>query len=81
MYISKDGVLEQLTVLLLYAYTSHFDKRVMAVTEPMEKLHWLPMDQDTTPKGQPLHVLINKVIKGYFCDLFEEWSLRTCPIN
>ena len=33
-----------------------------------------------TPKAQPLDVLINKVWKGFYRDLFEEWSL-CCPLN
>ena len=64
MGISEDGVPDQPTGLLLDAYISHFDKRVKAVTEPMKKLYWLLMDGGTTPKGQPLDVLINKVLRG-----------------
>ena len=38
------------------------------------------MDGGITPKAQPLEVLINKVFKGLFRDLFEEWSLNA-PTN
>ena len=34
------------------------------------------MDSGITPKSQPFDVLINKVFKGFFRDLFEEWSLN-----
>ena len=34
------------------------------------------MDGGITPKAQLLEVLINKIFKGLFCDLFEEWSLN-----
>ena len=33
-----------------------------------------------TPKAQPFDVLINKVFKGFFRDLFKEWSLNA-PTN
>ena len=38
------------------------------------------MDGGITPKPQPLDILINKVFKGFFRDLFKEWSLNA-PIN
>ena len=38
------------------------------------------MDGGITPKSQPLDILINKVFKGFFRDLFKEWSLNA-PTN
>ena len=38
------------------------------------------VDGGITPKAQPLDVLINKVFKGFFHDLFKEWSLNA-PTN
>ena len=38
------------------------------------------MDGAITPKAQPLSVLINKFFKGFFRDLFGEWSLNA-PTN
>ena len=35
------------------------------------------MGGSITPKAQPLGVLMNKVFKGFFRDLFEEWSLNS----
>ena len=43
-------------------------------------LKWLMIDGGITPKAQPLDVLINKVFKGFFRDLFQEWSLNA-PTN
>ena len=43
-------------------------------------LKWLMMDGGITPKAQPLDVLINKIFKGFFRGLFEEWSLNV-PTN
>ena len=38
------------------------------------------MDGGITSKAQPLDVLINKVFKGFFRDIFKEWSLNA-PTN
>ena len=38
------------------------------------------MDGGITPKAQPLDVLINKFFKGFFRDIFKEWSLNA-PTN
>ena len=38
------------------------------------------MDGGITPKDHPLRILINKVFKGLFRDLFKEWLLNT-PTN
>ena len=38
------------------------------------------MDCGITPKAQPLDVIINNFFKGFFRDLFEEWSLNA-PTN
>ena len=43
-------------------------------------LKWLMIDGGITPKAQPLDVLINKIFKGFFHDLFKEWSLNA-PTN
>ena len=60
--------------LVLDAFTGHFENKFKAVTEPNDKLSWLMMNGGITPKAQPLDVLINKVWKGFYRDLFEEWS-------
>ena len=66
--------------LVLDDFAGHFDNKVKAVTEPNNKISWIMMDGGITPKAQPLDVLINKVWKGFYRDLFEEWSL-CCPLN
>ena len=33
-----------------------------------------------TPKGQPIDVIIGKMLKGYFLDLHDDYML-TCPVN
>ena len=52
------------------------DKKVEAHNSNHPFLKWLMMDGVITPKAQPLNVIINKVLKGFFRDLFEEWSLN-----
>ena len=66
--------------LVLDAFRGHFDQKVKVVTEPNELLDWLLMDGGITPKGQPLDVLLNKVFKGHFRDLFDSWPLNA-PVN
>jgi len=39
-------------------------------------LRWEIMTGGITPKAQPLDVLVHKIFKGYFCGLFESWSLN-----
>ena len=73
-------VLDKPAGLVLDAFRGHFDKKVKAVTEIIEELSWLLMDGGITPVAQPLDVLINKVFKGFFRDLFEEWALNA-PIS
>ena len=75
-----DGELQHPCGLVLDAFRGHFDQKVKAVTDPMDLLDWLLLDGGITPKAQPLDVLINKVSKGFFRDLFEEWCLQ-CPIH
>ena len=59
------------------------DRKSVVVTWRLPLLKWLMMDGGITPKSHPLDVLINKVFKGFFRDLFEEWSLNapTNPTN
>ena len=38
------------------------------------------MDGGINPKAQPINVIINKVFKVFFRDLFKEWSLNA-PTN
>ena len=71
--LDADGELLNNSGLVLDAFRGHYVKEVKAVTEPMEKLDWLLMDGGITPKAQPLDVLINKLFKGFYRDLFEKW--------
>jgi len=75
-----DGCLPEPSSLVLDAFRGHSDKKVKAVTEPMENLDWHMMDGGITPKAQPLDVMVNKIFKGLFRDMFEEWSLNA-PIH
>ena len=59
--------------LVLDAFARHFDNKVKAITEPTDKLSWLMMDGGITPKVQPLDVLIKKVWKVFYQNLFEDW--------
>jgi hypothetical protein len=77
---ANDRDLQEPAGLVLDAFRGHYAKEVKAVTVPMTQLSWLIMDGGITPKAQPLDVLINKVFKGLFRDLFEEWTL-SAPIN
>ena len=56
--------------LLLDAFRVHYEKCVKEYTEPMEIRDSLIMDDGITSKAQPLDVLINKVSKDYFRNLF-----------
>jgi len=76
-----DGKADYTSTILVDDFRGHSDKRVKERTEPMsDVLNWEIMAGGITPKAQPLDVLINKVFKGYFRDLFEAWSL-CAPIN
>ena len=72
----EDGTLKEPVGLVLDAFQGHFDKKVKARNANHPLLKWLMMDGGITPKAQPLDVLINKCFKGFFRDLFEEWSLN-----
>ena len=67
----EDGTLKEPVGLVLDAFRGHFDKKIKAHNANHPLLKWLMMDGDITPKSQPLDVLINKVFKEFFRDLFE----------
>ena len=79
----EDGTLKEPVGLVLDAFRGHFDKKVKAHNANHPLLKWPMMDGGITPKTHPLDVLINKIFKGFFRDLFEEWSLNalTNPKN
>ena len=76
----EDGTPKELVGLVLDAFQDHFDKKVKAHNANHPLLKWIMMGGGITPKAQPLDVLINKVFKGFFRDLFKEWSLNV-PTN
>ena len=65
---------------MLDAFLGHFDKNFKAHNANHPLLKWIMMDGGITPKDQPIDVLLNKLFKGFFQDLFEEWSLNA-PTN
>ena len=67
----EDGTLKEPVVLVLDAFRDNFDKKVKAHNANHQLLKWLTMDGGITPKAQPLDILINKVFKGFFRDLFK----------
>ena len=75
-----DGELQRPAVALCDAFSGHYDKKVKSQNKLHPLFTWLMMHGGITPKLQPLDVLVNKVVKGYFRDLFEEWSLNA-PTN
>ena len=72
----EDGTLKEPVGLVLDAFLGHFDNKVKAHNANHPFLKWLMMDGGITPKAQLLDVLIKKVFKGFFRDLFEEWPLN-----
>ena len=77
----KDGKADHCSLILVDDFRGHSDKRVKACTQAMGNiLKWEIMAGGITPKAQPLDVVINKVFKGFFRDLFEQWSLNA-PLN
>ena len=65
---------------MLDAFLGNFDNKVKAHNANHPLLKWLMMDGGITPKAQPIDVIIKKFFKGFFRDLFEEWSLNA-PAN
>lgn len=79
--INDDGTADHVSVMLLDDFSGHKSEEVKEKTVPMnDVLKWEIMAGGITPLAHPLDVLINKVWKGYFRDLFECWSL-TAPVH
>ena len=76
----KYGTLKEPVGLVLDAFRGTFDKKVKAHNANHPLLKWLMMDGGITPKAQPLDVLLKKIVKGLFLDLFKEWLLNA-PTN
>lgn len=71
----EDVEFTERTGVLCDAFKGHYADEVKEHNAKHENLEWLMMDGGITPKCQPLDVLVNKVFKGFFRDLFEQWSL------
>ena len=67
----EDGTMKEPVGLVLDSFWGHFDKKVKAQNANHPLLKWLMVDGGITPKAQPTDVIINKVFKGLFRDLFE----------
>ena len=76
----EDGTLKEPVVLVLDAFQDHFYNKVKAHNSNHPLLKWVMMGGGITPKAQRLEVLLNKVFKGFFHDVFKEWSLNV-PTN
>ena len=61
-------------------FRGHSAGPVKEYTRSLDFLKSRIMDGGLTPEGQPLDKVINKVVKGKFRDMFDEWSLNA-PIN
>ena len=79
--INEDGQADHVSVMLMDDFKGHSAEIVKEKTLAVkDHFKWEIMAGGITPKAQPLDVLINKVWKGFFRDLFEEWSLNA-PLN
>ena len=79
--IDENGQANHVSVMLMDDFKGHSSKMVKERTLAIQDhFKWEIMAGGITPKAQPLDVLINKVWKGFFLDLFEQWSL-TCPLH
>ena len=65
---------------MLDTFRGHFYNKVKAHNANHPLLKWIMMDGGITPKAQPLDILINNFFKGFFNNLFKEWSLNA-PTN
>ena len=75
-----DGTFPRPVALLVDDFRGHSHEKVKEVTGDLPLLDWHIMPGGITPKAQPLDVLVNKVFKGHFRDIFQSWSL-CAPCN
>ena len=62
-------------------FRGHSDRKVKERTLQLKgTFKWEIIAGGITPKAQPLDVMIKKIWKGFFHDIFEEWSLNA-PMN